>query len=148
MKTAATPYIQRLDKIEADLENQAYRIIAEIQEKIIDFVRESQLYEKGIDGKGERLEPYSAYTVALKKQKGEVYNRTTLLDTGDFYEGMYITARDGKYTITSSDDKTPMLHAKYGKNIMLVTDENNEIINKEEILPRLLEWILAQLLTT
>lgn len=147
MKTAASPFIERLDRLEAEIESQAYKIVAEIQETILDFVREKQLYDKGIDGKGVRLEPYSPYTIALKRLKGEVYNRTTLLDTGDFYEEMYVTARDGKYFITSSDWKTPQLEGKYGKNIMVVTDENNKIINEEEILPRLIEWILKGLFT-
>ncbi len=147
MRTAVSPYLDRLDRIEAGLEDRAYKIIAEIQETIIDFVRERQLFNKGIDGKGVRLEPYSPYTIALKKLKGEVYNRTTLLDEGDFYEGMYVTARDGKYFITSSDSKTLLLEQKYGDKIMVVTDENNQIINKEEILPRLIEWILKELFT-
>ena len=144
MKTAVSAYLNRLEKIEAGLENQAYRIIAEIQETIIDFVRERQLFEKGIDGKGVRLEPYSPYTIALKKLKGEVYNRTTLLDTESFYSNMYVTARDGKYYITSSDSKTNELKAKYGKHIMVVTDENNKIINEKEIFPKLEKWIIQQ----
>lgn len=148
MKTAASPYLERLDRIEANLEAQAYKIIAEIQEKILDYVRDEQLYKKGIDGRGMRLEPYSSYTIALKKFKGEVYNRTTLLDTGDFYDNMYVYARSKMYFVDSSDEKTDGLKSKYGDSIMVLTDENNKIINREEILPRLTQWMLNELFAT
>lgn len=147
MKTAAFKYLERIDKIGADLENQAYKIIAEIQESIIDYVREEQLFKKGIDGKGVRLEPYSPYTIALKRLKGEVYNRTTLLDEGDFYDNMYLTASGGHYYINSSDSKSEMLTDKYGEHIMVLTDENNKIVNEKQILPRLVQWILKELFT-
>lgn len=148
MKTAASPYLERLDRLEAEIESQAYKIIAEIQETILDIVREKQLYKKGISGLGARLvPPYTNYTKALKRIKGQPTNRVTLKDTGDFYQEMYVTARDGKYFITSSDWKTPHLEEKYGAAIMAVTDDNNKIINEEEILPRLLEWILKGLFT-
>jgi hypothetical protein len=131
LRTAASPYLERLDRLEAELESQAYKIIAEIQEAILDFVREKQLYEKGISGTGARLvPPYANYTKVLKRLKGQPTNRVTLKDTGDFHKEMYVTARDGKYFITSSDLKTPELEEKYGKAIMAVTDENNKIINK------------------
>lgn len=148
MQTAVSPYLAKLDRIEANLEAQAYKLIAEIQDRILDFVREEQLYKKGIDGKGVRLEPYSPYTIALKKFKGEVYNRTTLLDTGDFYDNMYVHARDRMYFVESSDHKSEMLKEKYGDSIMVLTDKNNKIINQEEILPRLIEWLISQLFGT
>ena len=145
MVTAASKYIDRLNDVEAGLENEAYRIIAEIQEIIIDYAREEQLFKKGIDGKGERLEPYSPYTVALKKIKGEVFNRTTLLDTESFYQEMFITARAGHFFISSSDHKTPMLIEKYGEHIMVLTDDNNKIVNSEHIYPRLIQWMINKL---
>lgn len=149
MKTAASPYLERLDRIEANLEAQAYKIIAEIQEIILDYVRNDQLYKKGISGFGARLVPaYTNYTKAIKRFKGQPTDRVTLKDTGDFYGDMYVTARDGKYFIDSSDEKTPMLEQKYGKGIMLVTDENNMIINQKEILPRLIQWMLNELFAT
>lgn len=148
MKTAVSPYLEKLDRIEANLEAQAYKIIADIQEKILDFVREEQLYKKGIDGKGMRLEPYSSYTIALKKFKGEVYDRTTLLDTGDFYDNMYVHARGRMYFVDSSDYKAPDLKERYGDAIMVLTDKNNKIINEKEILPRLIEWMITQLFGT
>lgn len=128
----------------SDLESQALLIIAEIQEWIIDLNREEQLFEKGIDSKGSLLKPYTSYTIALKKQKGEVYNRTTLLDTGDFYEGFYLTAKNGFIEVSSSDDKTGKLKSKYGKNIFGFTVDHELIIN-ERILEELLKWILTKL---
>jgi len=145
MITAASPFLDKLEKLDANVENEAYRIIAEVQDLILEFVQDKQLLNKGIDGKGEFLGYYSPYTIALKKLKGEVYTHTTLLDEGDLYEGMYITARDGKYFIDSSDSKTEMLKDKYGESIMILTDENNRIVNDKEILPRLSQWMIQNL---
>lgn len=139
-----TQELRNIEKIRRDLDAQAVRIIAEIQEKILDYNREGQLFEKGIDSTGSLLKPYSPYTVALKKQKGEVYNRTTLLDAEDFYKGFFLTAKDGLFEIDSSDNKTDDLTAKYGKNIFGLTTDNEGKIN-EEIYEKLLEWIIQNL---
>ena len=134
-----------LDETKRSLEDQALKIVAEIQEIIIDYNREKQLFDKGIDSKGSLLKAYKPFTIALKKQKGEVYNRTTLLDTEDFYKGFYLTAKNGNFEINSSDIKTPALKKKYGDDIFGLTPDNEGKINFEEIYPRLLEWIINNL---
>lgn len=127
------------------LEDQALRIVAEIQDIILDYNREKQMFGKGIDSTGSLLKAYKPFTIALKKQKGEVYNRTTLLDTEDFYKGFYLTANNGVFEINSSDIKTPALKEKYGNDIFGLTPDNEGKINFEEIYPRLIEWILNNL---
>ncbi|MEZ7496471.1 hypothetical protein QO206_13315 [Leeuwenhoekiella aequorea] len=134
-----------LDETKRSLEDQALKIVAEIQEIIIDYNRERQLFDKGIDSKGSLLKAYKPFTIALKKQKGEVYNRTTLLDTEDFYKGFYLTAKNGTFEINSSDDKTPALKKKYGADIFGLIPDNEGKVNFEEIYPRLLEWIINNL---
>lgn len=136
--------LSNIDIIKRNLEAQALKIIAEIQETILDYNRESQLFAKGIDSTGSLLKPYSSFTIALKKQKGEVYNRTTLLDKEDFYKGFFLTAKSGLFEIESSDQKTSKLKEMYGDDIFGLTTDNEGKIN-EEIFERLLEWVLTQL---
>ncbi|WP_394749535.1 hypothetical protein [Spongiimicrobium salis] len=144
MITAASPYIEALDKMLNDVEGEAYKIIYSLEQEIISLNQNKQLFEKGINKKGVRLEPYSPFTIALKKQKGEVFDRTTLLDTGDFYENFYVYARDGKFGVFSSDAKTPLLTKKYGKDIFGLTTDNEGKIN-DKVLQQLIEWIFKRL---
>jgi len=144
MITAATPYIRELDRMLQEVESEAHKIVYSLEQEIISLNQDKQLFEKGIDKKGVRLQPYSSFTKAVKRQKGEVFNRTTLLDTGDFYENFYVYARDGKFGVFSTDAKTPLLTAKYGKDIFGLTLDNEKKIN-DKVLQQLIEWIFKRL---
>lgn len=136
------PYFQQLARLKQQATAQAKIIVNELKGEIIPYITERQLFDRGIDGQGKRLKPYSPFTIAIKKQKGEVYNRTTLLDTGDFYEGFTLIAQNDEMIFYSSDYKTPELVSKYGKDIFTLTVEHNTEINDKIILPRLIEWLL------
>ena len=136
------PYFQQLARLKQQATAQAKIIVNELKGEIIPYITERQLFDRGIDGQGKRLEPYSPFTIAIKKQKGEVYNRTTLLDTGDFYEGFTLIAQNDEMIFYSSDYKTPELVSKYGKDIFTLTVEHNTEINDKIILPRLIERLL------
>lgn len=134
--------LSSLRRLRNEVPKQAYKIIHELNEKILDYVREKQLFEKGIDGKGNLLKPYTPFTIAMKKLKGEVYNRTTLLDTEDFYKAFYLEASNMEITIWSRDIKTEKLVEKYGKDIFLLTPDHNYEVNEKLIKPRLIEWLI------
>ncbi|MFT5668826.1 MAG: hypothetical protein ACI9DK_003031 [Vicingaceae bacterium] len=145
MPTLVKSYIDQLKGLKSKAVPQAERIVLKLQDQIADYVREKQLFDKGIDGKGKFLGHYSSYTIALKKAKGEVYNRTTLLDTEDFYKGFFVTGRNKKIEIFSTDKKTKKLIDKYGKDIFLLTVENNKLVNDNLILPILIEWLINEI---
>ncbi len=136
--------LKSIEDVRVNLESRALFIIAELQEQIVFFNTKRQLYDDGVDSKGSLLRPYTNFTVQIKQQSGQVYDRTTLKDTGSFYEGFYITAKNGLFQINSSDSKTPKLVKKYGKDIFGLTVNNEGIINKE-IFDRLLEWIIKKM---
>ena len=90
-----------------------------------------QLYEYGVNRLGVRIDsyaPYAPYTVFLKKQRGQPYDRVTLRDTGAFHKSFEIVFEPAEFYITASDPKTQELVDKYGANIFGLTRENiNEI---------------------
>lgn len=112
-------------------------------EQIADLNRENQLYFKGIDAKGQKLKKYTKVTVAIKRALGKPFDRTTLLDKGDFYEKFKIDFNPNDYTITifSTDEKTPKLIAKYGIDIFGLTPENNQYLDENIIKPYIDKWL-------
>ncbi len=92
---------------------------------IEDAITEDQLFEKGIDGLGNRLFPYSPVTVGIKRLKGQPSDRTTLRDTGAFHKSIKVKLqRDG--LLIDSDpikEKTDLLEV-YGEGILFLTEEN------------------------
>ena len=92
---------------------------------IEDSITEEQLFEKGIDGLGKRLAPYSPVTVQLKKLKGQPFDRTTLRDTGEFHSSIKVKlVRDGiKIESDPIKEDTNLLEV-YGEEILFLTEEN------------------------
>lgn len=80
-------------------------------------VQRGQLFQ-GIGADGEPIvPPYTPRTVAIKSRKGQVTDRVTLRDTGDFYRGILIDVRQDIFTIQSADEKNISLQQKYGTKI-------------------------------
>lgn len=82
---------------------------------------------------GSQIEPfYTPRTVAIKKSKGQPYDRVTARDTGAFYEGIYAEVFQDKLEITGTDAKTAKLQAKYGPLIGI--GDKGKVILIEDIL--------------
>lgn len=143
MPITAFDMIQRIEKVIADIPKETENIIKRNEQEVLDLNREKQLYEKGIDSNGKRIVPYySPYTIALKRSNQEVYNRVTLLDTGDFYKGFKIkfNGLSNPFNIFSTDSKSSDLIEKYG-DIFGLTKENEKYLNYEIIKPELEKFI-------
>lgn len=136
--------IKELESLQKYVPKQAELIAKKYKSVILDYIREKQLYEKGIDGKGNKLLKYKPFTIAVKKSKSEVYNRTTLLDSGSFYDGMDLIFTDqNAIGIFSRDEKAPDLISKYGSDIFTFTVNNQEEINEDIFLKNLIKWLLS-----
>ncbi|OZI09947.1 hypothetical protein BWI93_00995 [Siphonobacter sp. BAB-5385] len=72
--------------------------------------------------------PYTQVTVAIKKAKGQPYDRVTLKDTGDFQDSMYMKRVRGGNEITAFDWKTLSLSRKYSVDIFGLNDRNKGIL--------------------
>lgn len=104
---------------------------------ILDTIRNDQLFKQGIDGDGDVIGYYSAFTEMLNPQKreGEHY---TLFDSGDFYRSMLVYIGK-KYIDIDADPiktdertgETENLFFKYGENIIALTNENMAILRQK-----------------
>ena len=136
MAVTVFDYIKKVELVKSNLPKKTAEIIDNNKSKILDLNRENQLYEKGIDSDGNKLLGYKPITIFYKKQKGEVYNRTTLLDTEDFYKGFDLLLRNNTISIFSRDSKQSDLVDKYG-NIFGLIKDNQTILNYDILLPEL-----------
>lgn len=104
------------------------------EDVIISAIANDQLYRRGIEGRGIKImdyEPYTKATIKIKKKKGQPTTRVTLRDTGSFHKSMFLVFDSEGFYVTSSDEKTGKLVARYGETIFRLTDENfNRILNK------------------
>lgn len=107
------------------------------KDEVIILNTESQLFFKGIDSTGTKLESigggYSAFTKNIKSIKGQPTNRVTLKDTGEFYDTFTVSAKDkddsftiNANTIKDEDDLTD----RWGEDIIGLTDESIEELNE------------------
>lgn len=129
-----------------NIQDQALKILREIDEIVIGLNTEKQLFE-GINSLGQKLKP-SYRNERYKRAKNSVnplpgLGTPDLKLTGGFYKDFYLIARDdGTFTTFSSNEKADKLKSKYGDSIFGLTKENEEKINLDELLPRLEKWLL------
>lgn len=133
--------ILKLKKIENDMPSIVEKVTLSNSSKIIELNRSLQLYQKGIDSEGSKLQKYSKITVQFKRQKNQLFKHTTLKDTGMFYNGFRIIVKNNILYITSTNDKTDDLMSKYGRNIFGLTNENKVTMFNEIITPDLCDYL-------
>tara|TARA_B110000977_G_C11061305_1_gene486074 strand:- start:2046 stop:2504 length:459 start_codon:yes stop_codon:yes gene_type:complete len=149
MSTIVTPYLTKLDSIELELPNIARQTVIDNQEEIKDLLKYKQLaLGKGSDG--ESLGVYSQFTqsyadrdgLSIPKTKGQPYNFQWSSDTFNSM-GLFATKK-GEFDIFSIDGKKDLLESIYGE-IFDLTEEHNQYVNIEIILPTLQQYILDNL---
>lgn len=102
-------------------------VIRDNEDIIVSAIADDQLYRRGITGRGRKIKDYAPYkdtTIRIKHEKGQPTTRVTLRDTGDFHNSMFVVFDADGFYITSSDEKTEDLVAKYGEDIFRLTDKN------------------------
>ena len=117
------------------------------QQKIVEANAE-QLYEHGINSLGIRIDtyqPYTPYTVRIKQEKGQPYDRVTLRDTGDFQKSFEVVFEPVGFYITATDYKTQDLIDKYGAKIFGLAKENMQEIAVKYVLPVVTEEIKREM---
>jgi hypothetical protein len=138
-------YIKKLEFVQANIPLEVARIISKNKETILDFNRDKQLFDKGINSDGQLLKKYSPITVNFKRQEGKPYNRTTLFDTGSFTNKFDLLNKNNTISIFSTDSKSSELQEKNGSNIFGLTKENQNIYNYEIVKPELLIFLKKHL---
>lgn len=112
---------------ERDLKIQIQKSLQDNEAYIVELNSEDQLFEKGENNLGVKIEdyrPYSALTIEIKRFKHQPYDRVTLRDSGDFHRSFYLQIGDDYFEIKASDSKTTDLIKKYGRQILGLTDQN------------------------
>lgn len=105
----------------------------QLNNQILDWIREDQLRSKGIDKTGEVIGYYSLTTSFINPQK-KFNSHFTLYDTGEFFRSMFVLVYKDRFETHADADKgEDNLFDKYGTGIIGLTDENLEKL-KEKIL--------------
>lgn len=118
---------------ELDTGEIAKKIVRDNDNILIDMNAQDQLYAKGVNRLGIRIDEYQPYrplTIQVKIEKRQPYDRVTLKDTGEFYDSFYVETAEDRFYIKASDEKTNWLIKKYGAEIFgLTNDSLAEFIN-------------------
>jgi len=118
-----------------------------IQSEIIEHITIEQLYIKGEDGLGNKLKSYSPFTVYAKtfeRQPRQVTDRTTLRDSGKFYNSLKVLVNGNQVSIYSNDIND--LTTRYGKDILTLSNESIQKI-KPQIIEIAKRYVIETLLT-
>lgn len=111
-------------------------IIMDNEKYIVDTIRNTQLYRRGINGRGIKIMDYAPYaprTIQAKRRKGQPTTRVTLRDTGTFHGSMFLVVDDEGFYVTSDSKLTPILTKKYGDTIFRLTNENFTRIVRQKL---------------
>ena len=118
---------------ELDTGEIAKKIVRDNDNILIDMNAQDQLYAKGVNRLGVRIDEYQPYrplTIKVKIEKRQPYDRVTLKDTGEFYDSFYVETAEDRFYLKASDEKTNWLIKKYGAEIFgLTNDSLAEFIN-------------------
>jgi hypothetical protein len=137
--------IQYIEKIEDFI----FRALASAVDKynlvIKDYVIQKQLFDKGEDGKGKKLESYSLSTIKLKLATNRPSDRTTLYQRGIYYASITVEAFEDRFEISSDVTYAKYLVKRYGSNILRPSSENLKEFFEEYFLPNLKLDINGQL---
>lgn len=123
--------IRRVKKTIDEIEKSLYPTLKQVfnnNKSIIESLNtDGQLYNNSINSKGITLQPsYAQSTIDYKRRNNQISVRVTLRDTGDFYESVNVIAEDRQLIIEASVEYAKYLTAKYGKDILGVTNANLE----------------------
>ncbi len=124
-----------------DPEKAILKVVKDNANVAIDLNTDSQLFDKGIDSKGNLLPgPYAPSTIDDKKLKGQRTDHITLHDTESFKDGFFMNTTGFPVPIDSTDSKTSELKSDWGEDIFgLTSDSLSEL--KVHILPDLQDKI-------
>lgn len=130
-----TTLLEKVKKVKEALDTGriAKEIVRDNDNILIDMNAQDQLFAKGVNRLGVRIDeyrPYSPFTIKVKIEKRQPYDRVTLKDTGEFYDSFYVETAEDRFYIKASDEKTDWLIKKYGAEIFGLTNESlAEFIN-------------------
>ena len=114
---------------------------------IIELNTKNQLYEMGVNSKGESIGDYSIKTIGIKEEKGQITDHVTLNDTGAFYESFSVVLNSSfDFEISANVIKdTSNLIEDWGKEILGLNEDSLKLLRvkvKEILIPYVKKTIL------
>jgi hypothetical protein len=144
--------LNRMSKVDATPIIQSILQEPDLQKAIIYKNTIDQLFERGEDSLGRKLEDvggsYSPYTIMKKLEKGQPFDRVTLKDTGEYYDSYRIVAPSGAdyiMIITNPIKEGKNIEQEWGGYIVGLNQENKQwLIDevRERFVPKLKEALL------
>ncbi len=145
-------FISHLKRAESDLVKVAQKAIEKNMDFIMFLLKEKQLGQ-GIMSDGGSAPTYNPITEDFarmqpprtgvsSKSSSNIFNYEW---TGEWIDSLYVVLDNEGFTVMARDWKTKVLEDKSGGKITALTEENNEIVNKEVVLPALAEYMFQQM---
>jgi len=107
------------------------------KEIALDIISDDQLFDKGIDGAGRKLQSYASDGYADFKSTLNPNKVTDLKLTGNFLDGLFGDVTGDNILTDSTDSKAGQLASKYGPDHLSMTKQNTAKYAREAVLPEL-----------
>ncbi len=99
----------KLDRI-AGIDTDAIFLRVMLMQEMKDLIvklNQGQMYDLGIDSKGNSLGDYTPFSAMMKDKAGQRNDHITLLDKGIFYGSMEVVEKDGDGVVVAADMQKP-----------------------------------------
>jgi hypothetical protein len=121
--------------------NEIIKSLVILEDEFAKNLNRSQLID-GENINGTSIEPaYTRFTVSEKKRKGQIFDRVTLKDTGDFHKSFTVKASSDSFVINATDPKTNKIQRKYGDKILGLSEENKALFGLRGLQRQLIQQI-------
>lgn len=132
-------YIDKLKAATPEKQREAMRaLLNKSRTKIVALVKNQLMH--GVDGEGRQLRQYRSKAYAAFKKTLNPLGVTDLKLTGKFHRGIYVDTSVTPVKIDSSDSKTAVLKKEYGKSILDLNKDSQEVLIKQQFSPDVLKW--------
>lgn len=118
-------YISRLSNVSDNIDKIIKEIVEKNEGKLLGTIK-LRLYNKSLDANLMPLGEYSESYKKYKKAKGQISNRVTLRDTGEFYDSMFLEYDSGAIIVDATDDKTSELEHLWGEAILGLSEPETQ----------------------
>ena len=133
--------IKFIENFESILNEQFKESIMKHNLILKDCLIEKQLFDKGIDGNGKRLEGYTRTTIRYKLSKNQPADRTTLKDEGKFHAKIEINAFSDHFEIKTDVEYDKYILKRYGRNVLKLTNEHLKEFVIKYLIPNLKDYV-------
>ena len=133
-------YIVKLDNLANSMDIRLRDIVLKNKGSLLSTLK-LRLFQKSLDGNYNFLGTYAPVTKKNKKNKGQISNRVTLRDTGDWYNSMFVDFKSNTILIDASDVKNDILKDIYGDAILDLAEQEVEFFVDTKLDPELQRMI-------